>query len=334
MILKSYIVEKDLKILEDYHSTIFYGENDGIKDDIKDQLKTHTKETEIINIFQDELQKNNNLLLNNISNSSLFSEKKIILLHEATDKILNLIEESVEKLNNDTKFYIFSDLLDKKSKLRNYFEKEKKLGIVPCYQDNERTLHMYIYKQLNGYKGLSGNIANTIISNSNTNRKIIKNEIQKIKDLFIDKIIDEKHLNELLNVKSRSSFNQLIDASLLGDKQKVNLLIGNTDFLPEDNFFYINQLFARVSKLVEIKTVNNNYNDYEISIESLKFKIFWKDKPIYLQQLKKWELTKLQEALDVIGYTEIMMKKNSQIRNEILIKNLLVNLCTKVTAVA
>ena len=92
--------------------------------------------------------------------------------------------------------------------------------------------------------------------------------------------------------------------------------------------------FSSWALKILIKTVNNNYNDYEISIESLKFKIFWKDKPIYLQQLKKWELTKLQEALDVIGYTEIMMKKNSQIRNEILIKNLLVNLCTKVTAVA
>ncbi len=334
MILKSYIVEKNLKILEDYQSIILYGENEGIKDDIKSQLKNRAKDAEVINIFQDELQKNNDLLLSNISNSSLFSEKKIIFLHEATDKIFNLVQESIEKLNADTKFYIFSNLLDKKSKLRNYFEKEKKLGIVPCYQDNERTLHIYISGQLNGYKGLNGNIINTLISNSNTNRKIIKNEIDKIKNFFIDKNIDEEQLNELLNVKSSSGFDQLRDASLLGDKQKVNLLIGNVDFLPEDNFFYISQLYARVSKLLEIKTVNNNFNDYEISIETLKLRIFWKDKPIYLAQLKRWELATLQDALNIIGKTELMMKKNSQIRNETLIKNLLVNLCSKATAVA
>ena len=74
-----------------------------------------------------------------VTNISLFEKKKIFLIDQANDKILNIIEELKPKLE-EHKIYLFSELLDKKSKLRNSFEESNETGVVPCYQDNEITL--------------------------------------------------------------------------------------------------------------------------------------------------------------------------------------------------
>jgi hypothetical protein len=48
-----------------------------------------------------------------------------------------------------------------------------------------------------------------------------------------------------------------------------------------------------------------------------------------MQQLQKWNLEKLQEISRKIGDMEILMKKNSEIKNDILIKKLLINIFNK-----
>tara|TARA_B100001996_G_scaffold380925_1_gene369343 strand:+ start:466 stop:1470 length:1005 start_codon:yes stop_codon:yes gene_type:complete len=329
MILKSFIIEKNISLLEEYENILIYGENDGIKEDLREKIKEKNVDSEIINIFQEEILKNKNLLLKEVKNLSLFNNKKIIFLHEITDKIYKEITECLENKTKETKIYIFSQILEKKSKLRNYFEKDKKFGIVPCYQDNERTLVNYINLKLKDFKGLSPQIINLIISNSSLDRKIINNEIIKIKSFFTKKTIDLKQLQELLNIKFNRDFNEIRDASLLGDKIKVNRLLGEIQFQPEDFIFYLNNITSRVSKLLEIQNINEETKDHEIALDMLKTKVFWKDKPIYIEQLKKWNNKKLENALNKIGKVELLMKKNSQIKNDILIKNLLINVCSQ-----
>ena len=187
MILKSYIIEKNTELLDKYKSILMYGENEGIKDDIKIKIKERKKNAEIINIFEEEIIRDKDILFNHINNSSLFSSEKLIFLHGITDKVFNQINESIEKEIKDVNIYIFSSILEKRSKIRNYFEKENKLGVVACYEDNERTLSNYIITHLKGHGGLTQEIVNIIISNSNLNRKIIKNEIEKIKNCFFKK---------------------------------------------------------------------------------------------------------------------------------------------------
>ena len=184
MILKSYIVEQNTAILNDYQATLLYGENSGLKEDIKLKIKDQNKKAEIFFFFEEEILKNKNILYENFANESLFSEEKIFFLEQATDKILEQILEVLEKKNEKIKIYIFSEILDKKSKLRNLFEKDKRVAIFACYEDTEKTLINYIVKELAGFKGLTGEIINLIITNSGSNRKIIQNEIVKIKVFF------------------------------------------------------------------------------------------------------------------------------------------------------
>lgn len=329
MILKSYIIEKNINELLKFRSTLLYGENDGIKDDVKTKLKLLHKDSEIIILFQEEIIKNKNCLFDNVNNSSLFNEKKTIFIQEASDKILNEINEVLEKNNETIKIYIFSSLLDKKSKLRNLFDKEKSLASLPCYQDTDKTLIFYINDKLKNFKGISQEIINLIISNSNNDRKIIKNEIDKIKSCFIDKNIKKRELEELLNIKVNNNFDKLRDSALLGDVKSFDKSMKETEFLPEDSFFNINNISYRIMKLIEIHRINIEIKNLERSVEEAKPKIFWKDKPIITQQCKKWNLDNLLQISADLADVEILMKKNSDIKNDILIKKLLLNIFNK-----
>ena len=327
MILKSYIIEQNTSTLEKYKSVLFYGENTGLKDELKEKIKELNQKAENINFFQDEIIKNKDLLGNEIVNTSLFNDQKIIFLNKINDKAFDIISKNLDDNSNNIKIYIFCDLLEKKSKLRNYFEKEINFGIVPCYQDNQRTLYNYLNQNLKGYSGVTPEIINFIIKNSHEDRKIISSEIIKIKQFFLDKKIIRDDLLELLNIKQNTNFSLLRDAALLGNKSIVNKLLSEVDFVNESSFFYLNQMSSRIARLLEIKSSDTKTNDSELSMELLKPKIFWKDKPVYNKQLQKWDATGLNRVLEDMLKLEKLMKSNSHIRNDLLIKNFLIGLC-------
>ena len=63
----------------------------------------------------------------------------------------------------------------------------------------------------------------------------------------------------------------------------------------------------------------------------LKPKIFWKEKETFLSQAKKWKLKKIDKTLEDLKDLEILIKTNSTIRPETLIKNFLVSICKDIT---
>jgi DNA polymerase III subunit delta len=331
MILKSYSVEQNIEILKNYKATLIYGENSGIKDDIKEEIKKRNKKSEILTFFESDILKDT-LLYDQIANQSLFTQEKVIFIQNSSDKILEQISESLEREYKDVQIYVFAENLDKKSKLRSLFEKNKNLAIFACYEDTERTLITYINKELQDFKGLTGEIVNLIISNSSQNRKIIKNELIKIKNYFLDKKINKEKIEEILNIKNDKGFEEIRDKALIGEKDKINELLSSTTILNEDAFFYLNTLNYRIMRLHKIVKGSEENKDYEQMIDNLKPPVFWKDRPIILKQLKKWDLKKLEKTIVNIGKTEILMKKNSHLRNDIIIKELLVNLATEASS--
>ncbi len=328
MILKSYIVEGDIEQLSKYNCILFYGENSGIQEDIRNKLRDSNKTAEFITLFQDEIIKNKNSIYTHIDNVSLFENKKIIFIFEANDKILEIIKDF--KINADIKIIIFSNILDKKSKLRSFFEKENSYAIIPCYQDNERTLAKYISSKIKMTKGLNQETINLIINNSQMDRKVINQEIKKINGFFIDQPIDRERLLELLNIKTNTGFEKIRDAIFLCDKAKTNTLLGEIEILSEDIFFFTNRMAERTKKLIEILNINKNTRNLDVALEMLKPKVFWKDKPTYLEQLRKWSSEELTKVLKLIAETELLMKKNSHVKNDIIIKNMFVNICSKI----
>ncbi len=326
MIIKSYIIEDNIQSISNYKIFLFYGENQGLKKEIKEKIKISNKNSEILSLFQDEIIKNKNILVNEINNKSLFNEKKIIFINEVNDKILDIIDEIIENIQQE-RIFLFSDILNKKSKLRSYFEKSKFCGISAFYLDNEITIRKMILKKLNGYEGLTSQITNLIIQNTGLDRNKVNNEIEKIISCFQDKKIDPTKIDLLLNMRTNDDFNLLKDEALKGNKINTNRLLADTVFEVENNIYYLNSINQRINKLNEIENMKEEHSNIESIISGLKPPVFWKDKPILIEQSKRWNKEKIQAALKKTYNTEIKMKSNSSIKNDLLIKNLIVELC-------
>ncbi|MDC0339812.1 DNA polymerase III subunit delta [Pelagibacteraceae bacterium] len=327
MIFKSYVLEQNLKSIDNCKIILFYGENQGLKEEFKKNIKEANKNNEKLNLLQDEIIKNENLLINEISNKSLFNNKKIIFIDQVNEKILNIIEEMAEDVS-DEKIVIFAGNLDKKSKLRSYFEKSKLCGIVACYQDNEITIKKIITNKLSDYQGLSTQVINFIIQNTGLNRSKVNNEIEKIKSCFLEKKINLEKIDLLLNIKTNDDFNKLKDEALKGNKIKTNKLLADTVFEPESNIYYLNSINQRINKLYEIEKLKQNNSNTETLVSSLKPPIFWKDKPVLIEQTNKWNENKIKKALEKTYTVELQIKTGSAIKNDLLIKNLMIDLCT------
>ena len=324
MIYKSYIIEQKINEIRE-NLFLFFGENLGLKNDFKNKIKSKNKDCEVINYNQEEILKNEDLFFSEINNISLFERKKIYFIDQANDKILKIIKEIEPKIDTQ-KLYIFSEILDKKSKIRNYFEKSEFCGAVACYQDNEIGIRKIVVDKLSGFTNLTPNNINLIVENSNLDRVKLNNELNKILTYFQNKKLDSEKLEILLDIRVNDNFNNLKDEALNGNKVGTNKLLSDTNIESEKNIFYLSLINQRLNKLSEI-SINTKNTNIEDAISRLRPPIFWKDKPNLILQAKKWSSKKIKSILNVTYNLEIEFKSNSSVNKNILIKKLILDIC-------
>ena len=324
MIYKSYQVEQNINFIKE-KLVLIYGENLSLIDDLKNEIKSTHKNFEINSYFQEDVIKDQENFFQNILNLSLFEKDKVFFINNATDKILPLVKEIENKIDKQ-KIFLFSELLDKKSKIRNYFEKSKNTGIVPCYIDNEITLKKIITEKLKHFKNLNTANINIILENSSLSRMKLKNELEKILVYFSNKELQRDKLESLLNLRENENFNDLKDEAIMGNVDKTNELINDTVLEPEKNILYINIINQRFNKILEALYKSEDSN-LEKAIDSLKPPVFWKDKPKFLIQAQKWNLEKIREVLKITYNLELKIKSNYLLNHNILIKKLMIDVC-------
>ena len=329
MIYKSYLLEQNFKIA-DKNLFLFYGENEGLKNEFKNLIRQNNSESEIIIFNQDEVFKNENNFYNELNNISLFEKEKIFFIDLANDKILNIIKE-IEKEPTSPKIYLFSEILEKRSTLRTFFEKTNNCGICACYADNEMSIKQIILKKLRGFKGLSTQNLNLIIDNCNLDRLKLNNELNKIITCFPNNEIISEKLEELLNAKVNEDFNILKNNAFSGNKQKTNKLLSDTIIDPDKVIYYLNLINQRLKNLDQICDLSKESSLVD-SINKIKPPIFWKEKPIFQQQAKVWNREKISSLLNQTYDLEIKIKSNSNIDKHILLRNLIVDICNLANA--
>jgi len=329
MIFKSYLIEQNFQNINT-NLILFFGENIGLKNEFKKKIKSKNLQAKTITFIQDDIIKNEDNFFSELFNISLFEEKKIYIIDNASDKILNILQKIEPKLENQ-KIFLFSDLLDKKSKLRNYFEKSKNASAIACYADNEITIKKIILKNLKEFRGLSSQNINIIIDNSNLQRDKLYNELDKIITFFTNKEIVTEKLELLLNSKTNDNFNLLKDVAINGNKNKTNKLLSETIIEPEKNILYLNIINQRLNKISDVLKLVQSTN-LENAINITKPPIFWKDKATVIEQTKKWNKNKIKNILNMTYSVELEIKSNSVINKNTLLKKLLVDICTMANA--
>ncbi len=329
MIKKSYLIEDNIKLLKN-NLVLFYGENIGLIDDLKQKIKKNFSNKRIIKLNQEEILNNKNILSIEIKNVSLFEDTKIIFINNVNDKIFDLVQSLIPHINSN-KIFLFANVLEKKTKLRKFFEISTEGTVIPCYKDNKITLRKLIQIKLKSYSGVTPEIINFLIETCNLDRSKLNNELEKIKMYFSEKILDLKKIEHLININVNEDFEIIKDYALKGNKFKTNVLLSNTIFEIEKTPFYINLINQRLNKLKIISLLPNNTN-LSLAIDNIKPPIFWKDKQNFKDQIKLWNTKKIKTALQKIYDFEISFKSNSIVNKNLLLKKLILDICLMANA--
>ena len=318
MIIKSFELNK-IK-LENYKLFLFYGDNEGLKEETIRNLFEKNYLEKIHRYEEKEILDNVNGFFNSVLTKSFFDNEKLIIINRATDKIRETVEDLIEKNPEDIKIILNSKNLEKKSTLRKVFEKEKTVICVPFYEDNNQTLNSIISLFFRNKKiPISQQLINILIERSRGDRKNLNNELQKIEAYSLNK----KNLNleeiiRLTNLAENYSASELVDHSLAKNTRKTVTILNENSFSDEDNIIIIRTLLAKLKRLIKIYELVDEKNSIEQAISASKPPVFWKDKPLVTQQIKSWNKDHLKNLIYKTNEIELLIKKNSSLAKNIL----------------
>ena len=299
---------------------LFYGQNEGHKNEAIQKILDMGFAKNIFRYEEDEILNNYNNFIKELSNKSFFEEKKIIIISRASEKIYSLIIDVVDKNIEDVKIIINSKPLDKKSKLRSNFEKNKNLVCTAFYNDDNTTLanlanRFFLERKI----PISREILNLLVERCRGDRINLKNEISKIESFLKDKKkISTDEILKLTNLAENYSFSELADACLSKNKKKTLLIINENNFSSEDCVTIIRIFLAKAKRIFALKTMENENKNIDECLSNYKPPIFWKEKEIVRQQINNWSIEKISNLIVFINDLELLIKKNSLISVNLL----------------
>ena len=326
MIIKSFELKKNLK--KKFKIYLLYGPNRGLIEDlVNEDLKPVFPKT-LYNYTETEILANIDNFKVEIFNKSFFDNDKLIIISQTTDKILNMIQEIEDKKLDDVIIILKSENLDKKSKLRVYFEKNKKLIITPCYDDNYQSLFIILQNILLKHKiKISIQNINFIIEKSNGSRINLKNDLEKIVQFSKKNLsINFNNILKLISSSKDLNISELTDECLAFNKKKTITILNESSTSSENDLLIIKSFLFKLKRLKKLKKELEKKNDTIQVINSYKPPIFWKDKELVKKQLSFWSLDKINVFIKKINYLEFQIKKNSQISNLLLYNLIIENL--------
>ena len=309
MIIKSFDYKKIN--LEINKIILFYGKNEGVKNEIISSLFDE-KNTEIKNFDEKEILDNSSNFIENIQSKSLFEPIRIIQIKRASDKICKLLEEIGSKNLEDISLIINAGILEKKSKLRSYFEKSKEYACGSVYPDTNETLSRLT---LNFFKKenipISQANINLIVNKSGNDRQILLNELQKIKNFSLNgRKLDKSNISKLINLIEDHNISELIDNCLAKNKKKTIDILNENHFSSEDCVLITRIFLNKSKKILKLSSEFKKNNDINLTISSAKPPIFWKDKELTKQQIYKWKPEKIKNLIFKINEIELLIKTN------------------------
>ena len=311
MIIKNFEIDKFKKSNSNLH--LIYGVNEGIKQDLINNIYLEGYKGDIFKYEEHEVLNNIDQFISNLLTKSLFGNKKIIIISRATDKLCTLINDLLDREIVETKIIIKSSNLDKKSKLRNLFEKEDQLICTPVYEDDSRSLNYVIqnFLKVNNFS-LSQEIKNILIERSKGDRINLKNELSKLKNLSLSKNkISVEDVNKLSNLAENYSVFELSDNYLAKNSKKVSNILNENNYSSEDCILIIRTILNKSKRLLKIRNEIDKNTNIDQAISSFKPPIFWKEKDIVKKQAQSWSTSEVKEIIFKINDLEALVKKNN-----------------------
>ena len=293
---------------------LLYGKNEGLQKEIISKYFTIKFSGEIIKYEENEIMNNIETIIGEILNKSLFSSEKILIISRASDKIIKFINQLLEKNINDIKVIIKSGALEKKSKLRNLFEKDKSLACIPFYEDDSKNLFQILNKFTNENNiKISRESLNLIINRANGSRESLHKELEKIFNYSIsNKNIGYEAIKKLTNLAENYDISELVDHYLTKNTKNVAKILNENNYSEEDCILILRTLLIKSKRLLNIIEANQDIQNIDEVILSTKPPIFWKEKDSVKKQANIWKFKDLKDKIYQINEVENLVKSNSK----------------------
>ena len=308
MILKTFELNK---ITDQATFFLLYGKNEGLKTEcINEILKKN--DGKIFNYDEKQIKDEIENFYENILSGSLFENSKIIIINRASDKIVEIIQELINRNITNTKIIINADILEKKSKLRSLFEKKQDLICIPTYPDNNDTLSKLsatFFRKEN--ITISQQNINLIVEKCNGDRNSLKNELNKIKNYLINKKkISSKEILKIINLSENYELSELIDNCLAKNKNKITNILNENNYNTDDCIIILRTFLSKAKRILKLAIQLEQNKDINKTINSARPPIFWKDKEIVKVQLNKWKPNQIKKLINDISNIELEIKNN------------------------
>ncbi len=312
MIIKRFELNK--KVIDKFNFFLLYGKNEGLQNEIIKLQFIKNFTGEIIRYDEVEFLKNNEIIFTELLNKSLFENKKILLISRVTEKILKSIHEITERNLIDLKIILKCGVLEKKSKLRNFFEKGSNLATIPFYEDDYKSLSFIVNDFINKNNiKLSRESVNLLVSRASGDRENLKIELNKILNYsYSNNIIELEHVQKLTNLAENFSVSELADSYLNKNIKNVSKILNENNYSDEDCILILRTISSKSKRLLTIIERYNETKDIENAISKIKPPIFWKEKDSVKTQVTKWKIGDLKRNIYKINEVEYLIKSNSK----------------------
>ena len=293
---------------------LLYGKNEGLQNEIIDLHLIKDFDGEIIKYDESEFLKSKEIIISELLNKSLFESKKILLISRVTEKILNSIYEITEKDVTDLKIILKSGILEKKSKLRNFFEKESNLAVIPFYEDDYKSLSFIVNDFMTKNKiKLSRESINLLVTRASGDRENLKTELNKILNYsYSNNKIRFEHVQKLTNLSENFAVGELADSYLSKNIKNVSKILNENNYSDEECILILRTILSKSKRLLTIIEKYNETEDMEDTLSKIKPPIFWKEKENVKTQVLKWKIKDLKRNIYKISEIEHLVKSNSK----------------------
>jgi len=293
---------------------LFYGKNEGLKKEKINSLLSKENGSISLIFSEEEILNNKKILFNEILNKSLFDSYKNIIINNTTDKIFNIVTELLEVEIKDMLLVFNAGTLEKRSKLRNLFEKGKKTACVAFYEDTWNDLQKILNEFIKQKKiSISQSNINLLISRCNFDRRNLLNELEKIELFSSNKTITSENLLKLTNLSENYSIQELIESFLSKNIKKIVKIFNENNFANEESIILVKILRNKAKNLLKLCLEFENNKNMDLTISNARPPIFWKEKDLIRLQLSKWKSKDIKLLIYRINDLELLIKKNLNI---------------------
>ena len=312
MIIKNFELERIKK--SNLSLYLFYGQNEGLKKEVLENCFIKNFKGLVEKYDEKEVIENQEEIYSKIFNKSLFEKEKIILISRTSDKIVDFIERILEKNVSDIKIICLSEILEKKSKLRNLFEKNSKLICIPFYADDNKKLTQLcgdFFKKIN--VPISREILNIIVDKCQGDRNNLNRELEKV-EMFIDgnTKFDISDILKLISLSENYTVSELVDSCLSKNIKNTAKILNENNYTNDDCMLILRTMLNKTKRLIKLRDDYDVTKNLDSTVSNFRPPIFWKDKDVIKKQLLKWDKKNSSELIFEINELEKIIKKNSE----------------------